>query len=327
MTRGLDQVAAEVRTTVAARSSRQAGVFRRRDLLEWGVDDAMLQAMFRRGLWVRLRHGVYADAQALTDADPLAVHRMHVAAAIAAADEPAFAVGPSAAVLHGLPLPYRVPDAVHVVRESRQDLRSLSRPSRHRLQIPPMALTAHAIGPDEATMVDGVPSVTSQLAAITTAPSVGFFRKVGLFDAVMWQGRVSAAELAAAVDGWPRLGQRSAVLDAVARARPGAQTYLETYSRLVLMGQGIPEPLLQVAFHDAEGLIGFVDMWWPGLRVVGEADGAVKYESRQVLIDEKRREDRLRALGLPVVRWMISDIAERPQHVAEAIRRAARRAA
>ena len=44
----------------------------------------------------------------------------------------------------------------------------------------------------------------------------------------------------------------------------------------------------------------------------GEADGTTKYADREVLIAEKRREDRLRALGLQVVRWTWQDLARDP---------------
>ena len=43
--------------------------------------------------------------------------------------------------------------------------------------------------------------------------------------------------------------------------------------------------------------------------MVGEADGRLKYDTREVLYAEKRREDRLRALGLAVIRWGWSDLA------------------
>jgi very-short-patch-repair endonuclease len=68
-------------------------------------------------------------------------------------------------------------------------------------------------------------------------------------------------------------------------------------------------------------------MWWPGLGVIGEADGVMKYGSADDLIAEKAREDRLRALGLMVVRWTWDEIRANPAQVAERIRRAARRAA
>jgi hypothetical protein len=67
-----------------------------------------------------------------------------------------------------------------------------------------------------------------------------------------------------------------------------------------------------VSFVDADGFIGLVDFYWPEFGIVGEADGDMKYldpafragrTAEQVVLDEKIREDRLRALGLTVVRW------------------------
>jgi hypothetical protein len=57
-------------------------------------------------------------------------------------------------------------------------------------------------------------------------------------------------------------------------------------------------------------LIGFADFAWPG--VVGECDGRLKYADRDVLWAEKRREDRIRALGLRVIRWGWDDAWARP---------------
>ena len=60
---------------------------------------------------------------------------------------------------------------------------------------------------------------------------------------------------------------------------------------------------------------------------VNEFDGLLKYSggSAEVLVREKRREDRLRGLGLQVVRadWM--DLS-RPEHLASTIRQAFTRA-
>ena len=89
---------------------------------------------------------------------------------------------------------------------------------------------------------------------------------------------------------------------------------LETLSRLALIGEGLPEPELQVDFHDGSGLIGRVDMWWPGLGVIGEADGLVKYGTGADVVREKVREDRLRATGRMVVRWTWSEITCRTRH-------------
>ena len=56
-----------------------------------------------------------------------------------------------------------------------------------------------------------------------------------------------------------------------------SQTILESLSRVRLCDAGLPEPRLQVPIYDEDGLIGYVDMLWEDLGVVGEADGALKY--------------------------------------------------
>jgi hypothetical protein len=55
-----------------------------------------------------------------------------------------------------------------------------------------------------------------------------------------------------------------------------------------------------------------VDFWWPEFNLIGEFDGNGKYlreefangrSPGEIVIAEKRREDRLRALGPQVTRW------------------------
>lgn len=93
----------------------------------------------------------------------------------------------------------------------------------------------------------------------------------------------------------------------------------ESFSRVVMHERGWPPPVLQQPFRDAYGLIGYVDFWWPGCGVIGEFDGVVKYSRGDMLagltpaeaaIQEKRREDRLRAHPFVrgFARWMWNDI-------------------
>jgi len=106
-------------------------------------------------------------------------------------------------------------------------------------------------------------------------------------------------------------------------ANPG-----ESWSRVELIRHGVPPDDLQVALHDQDGLIGYGDFGWDG--VIGEFDGKVKYgvaagtdpeRAGGVLWAEKIREDRIRALGLEVVRWTFADLG-RPGLVAARVRRA-----
>ena len=75
----------------------------------------------------------------------------------------------------------------------------------------------------------------------------------------------------------------------------------------------------EVPFFDDDGLIGYVDMFFDSLGVIGEADGLIKYSTGEDLIAEKRREDRLRRLH-PVVRWDWQRIWSDPKSVAGQIR-------
>lgn len=88
----------------------------------------------------------------------------------------------------------------------------------------------------------------------------------------------------------------------------------ESLSRVAIHMLGFAAPRLQEPFFDDEGLIGYVDFWWPEFGVIGEFDGHGKYlrsELRngrsigEVVVAEKRREDRLRALPevRTVTRW------------------------
>jgi hypothetical protein len=70
--------------------------------------------------------------------------------------------------------------------------------------------------------------------------------------------------------------------------------------------------VLQQDFYDSEGFVARTDFYWPESGVIGEFDGDSKYlddellgnrSTREVILAEKKREDRLRALGYTVVRW------------------------
>jgi hypothetical protein len=86
----------------------------------------------------------------------------------------------------------------------------------------------------------------------------------------------------------------------------------ESLSRVAIHRAGLPAPELQARFDDDRGLIGYTDFWWPEAGVIGEFDGIGKYRRdlsgrgrspADIVVAEKRREDRLRSLGPRIVRW------------------------
>jgi very-short-patch-repair endonuclease len=147
-------------------------------------------------------------------------------------------------------------------------------------------------------------------------------------DAALHRQLASRAELVAALE---RAGHQDSVRRAarwLELADAAAESVGETRTRLLLRDLG-HDVRSQVRIADDEGkLVGRVDLLVEG-RVVVEFDGIVKYEGadgRAALVAEKRREDRLRALGFEVVRLTWADL-ERPEVVDRLIRSALDRAA
>ncbi|KGN42594.1 hypothetical protein N801_13650 [Knoellia aerolata DSM 18566] len=129
-------------------------------------------------------------------------------------------------------------------------------------------------------------------------------------DAAVHRRLTSSATLVAALEDC-RLrygaGQARAAITAV---DPACESPGETRTRLILRAAGL-EVRSQVSLSDDEGFIGRVDLL-VGDRVVVEFDGAVKYDGldgRRALMEEKRREERLRDAGFRVVRVTWSDLA------------------
>lgn len=95
---------------------------------------------------------------------------------------------------------------------------------------------------------------------------------------------------------------------------PRSQSPGESLSRARMYELGFAQPSLQVPLEDGRGEFGAADFGWPG--VIGEFDGERKYRatgdagdtaSEDVVIKEKKREDRIRRTRVQVARWCWSD--------------------
>ena len=319
MPKHADPVLHAVRDHVRQRATAHGRVFRRTDLVEWGLPADTVVPMLRRAWWVRLHHGVYADARDV-DPEPLSAsrHLLEVAAAIRALGEPAYAFGRSASLLHGLALPRERDGRVLLVRDRGREGRSLSRRVTARDRLASVRIRTHRLEPGDVTVVDGIPTVVASLAAVSGAVDCTPDWAVALMDAAAWKAPARIEEMRLYADGLQHLAGIGVVRSVIDLVRSGAQTPLESHSRLRLVRCGLPEPRLQVAYHDEEGLIGYVDMDFEELGVIGEADGLLKYRTGEDLIKEKYREDRLRCQR-PVVRWGWNRIWSDPQEVVRRI--------
>lgn len=200
---------------------------------------------------------------------------------------------------------------------------------------------AFAVDPVDRVIVDGLPVTSPGRTAVDLAADQTFRQSVVAIDSALRARRelddpradrppptatpLGDADLDAALGR--RLPVRShAQLEhvrAFVDGRSGSAG--ESLSRVVMHELGLPAPVLQQPFfgppdwRDRREKIGEVDFWWRELGVVGEFDGKVKYSRNEYLqgrspfdaaVAEKRREDRIRALGevRGFVRWMWADV-------------------
>jgi hypothetical protein len=121
--------------------------------------------------------------------------------------------------------------------------------------------------------------------------------------------------------GWP--GCRVAQW-AVERADAGAESPLESWSRAEFLLAGLPRPEAGVPVPGDDGCEYWVDLDWAEFGVVGEADGAGKYDRPRALYQEKLRQDAIERRGRRVVRWTGPELHRSPHVVVDRVESALR---
>ncbi|PXW35334.1 UNVERIFIED_CONTAM: hypothetical protein DES50_101279 [Williamsia faeni] len=167
----------------------------------------------------------------------------------------------------------------------------------------------------DVVMVNGH-RVTSVVRTVVDVAREGdFIDALAILDSGLRAG-VQRADVEAMAQRFHGFVGGSTLRDAAQAADGQAANPGESLSRGLMLGfPEVPAPRLQHPFVDDDGLIGFTDFDWDG-RVVGEFDGRYKYRKHlrpgesveDAVIREKYREDRLRALGIHVMRWTWSDL-------------------
>lgn len=293
------------------RASEYGDTFTRQDALESGYTASQIRERLRDGRWVSLRRGLYTERVDRAGSPPweraAADHRLAVHAAARALAGSAVVVShQSAVVLHGLPTWGLDLGRVHVTRTDRAKGRILAGTSHHVGTLPSNAVTT----------TEGLTTTTIARAVIEAACATPYEAAVVLCDSALQQGRLTKTELQDVLDymaGWPGTGTARA---AVAFADQRSESVGESRLRVLMDTYGLPTPELQVHFGPgADAVVARVDFLFRQQRVVVEFDGLVKYRDQavDVVLREKRREDRLRAAGYLVVRvdWDDLDHPER----------------
>jgi hypothetical protein len=283
-------------------------LLRRSTLAHAGRDDHVLRRRAREGVVVKLAPGTYVESQVWSEADDRQKHLLRAHAVLGRLTAPVVVSHETALASHGFPLLGRWPERVHVVDPARQTTLSTSRLIRHAVDLPEGDVVLGA----------GTPTTTAVRAALDVARSRDLRGGAVVLDHGLRSGAFTLDEASEVLERRRSSpGSRAAAI-ALAFADGLADSAGESLSRAGLLEAGLVRPVLQKEFHDASGYIGRVDFWWPCCGVVGEFDGLVKYLGRterrgrtaeQVVVDEKVREDRIRAL--PEVngfaRWLWND--------------------
>jgi hypothetical protein len=213
----------------------------------------------------------------------------------------------TAAAIWRLPRIGTWPDVAHVVAPPASGGRSEGR------------LRRHAVGAGKVDIVDGLRVTSLARTVVDVGRFDGFLNGVVAADhALRGIGLVAPRRVAVGIEElerevalFPRGRGVAIAREAIRFADGGAESAGESLSRVRMRELGIPAPELQLVIRDAEGAMR-VDFCWRSRRIVGEFDGIAKYlreelrEGRtpaEVVVAEKRREDRLRRLGWFVIRW------------------------
>ncbi|MDH6181747.1 hypothetical protein M2152_001929 [Microbacteriaceae bacterium SG_E_30_P1] len=269
---------------------------------------AELAAEVRSGALVRVTRGVYRRASTITsDPQRLAddAYLAKVRAAQLLALEPLVFSGLAAARVWDLPIVGSWPDRVSVSVAREAGGRSNSHLARSYIGYPPPSVER-----------DGLVITSLARTVADVARTESFVRAVAMVDAALRGSKhrkpVSKDTVFRVLEGFSSAPGVLKAAGAVHFGDAASGSPGESCSRAGIRQLGFPAPVLQQPFSDRAGLIGIVDFWWPHCKLVGEFDGRGKYlreeftqgrPTAEIVVDEKVREDRLRALGFSVTRW------------------------
>lgn len=283
-----------------------------KDLALIGASSRPLSAAAKSGRLLRLRHGIYVERDQWMNLNFWQQYRLQVEAAAESLQSPTIFSHHSGASVWGIPTILKN-QPVHALTTFRGGGRSRAGVRRHLVE-PAMA---------EAEEIEGL-LVTSRIATVLDlAAFVPFAEAVVPLDHVLKPdalrglGAFTKAELLDALPGRYPLAVERRVRAVVAFADSASGSPGESYSRGVIHVSGFAPPDLQYEVRNSTGRVAYADFYWEGSRTVGEFDGVAKYQRDeflrgrtpgQVVVDEKIREDRIRATGRSVVRWTWADL-------------------
>ncbi len=339
------------------------GVTSTRELIARGITDTRIETAVARGELLRLRRGSVLPTSTWAAAEPAERHRLAVHAALIA--HPTAVVShTSAAQILGLPLagwmprviprkserPDGISDArtsgrienssalswipnVHLTILGRRRTGAWLRihgstlPAAHWTTVGALPVTGYSRTlADTASMLKPGPALALADAAVR--------RIVGMIDSradqrhAVRDDRYRAAAcraVSAVLDSRAHRTGVDAARRALALVDPASESVLESISRWHMHRHRIPMPQCGMPITGDDGRTYWADFVWLSLKIIGEADGALKYDTRDDLIREKARQEALERAGWLVIRWNWAEAVTDPSIMIRRIERAIER--
>ncbi len=266
--------------TIIDLASQQHGVVSRAQLLEAGVTPDMVDRRLKMGLLRQLHRGVY-------QVGPVVSPRARAMAAVLACREAVVSHWTAAAMWQLLLGPKD--DRVHV-----------STPRVDRTRKP--GIRVHGVRPllpDEVTRLDGVPVTTAARTLFDITSSAERRQLERALTEALARRLTTREALLSQVDRHvrrPGTGRLSALLQAGAEPMLTRSEAEERFLALIRSG-GLPAPKVNGVVCGYE-----VDCFWPKQGLVVEIDGREYHSSDPMFEGDRRRDRRLTAAGLRVIR-------------------------
>jgi hypothetical protein len=293
-----------MQSTIAAIASSQNGLFTAADAERAGLTTKEFTRLVRTGHCRRLRRGLYLT----TSGQPTHPDRQHALltqGVLTAHAGRAAASHQSAAVLLDLPVWGCPFDVVHLVRlEGSHTGRSGD-------------VIVHPPLPAGAIYDSGGPLVRPEVAALQIAMRYGVESGIVTMDAGMHNHRrgrgtaIDADKMRIWLDRLEGKRHHRWARTALDSADARSESVGESRLRFRLDLLGFVGLIPQVEFRSSRGFRDRVDLYDPVNGIIVEFDGELKYggaSGREALVREKQREDRLRALGHEIVRFVWRDL-------------------
>jgi hypothetical protein len=292
-----------------------------------GVSDEMIRTQLRSGRLIRVRQGVYLARDAWPDTD--AEQHLVIAHAEQAVNPAAVLSHGTAALVWGLPTPdftawHTAPPSVTFPTErhtgwSGGATRHVAALAVGDLARDPQGYAVTALARTAIDLTHDRPlpealAILDHAARLLIASYVDQPRRLNYANP-----RLVAAAHEALLTAAGRRGSR--VASTIGLVVPARESVAESLTAGHLHVAGTATPLFQAAIDTPAGKV-YPDFFWPEVGLIGEVDGAIKYQDPRAYVLEKEREQLLRDLGYRIVRWLAKEIMTRPDRVVARIERA-----